>query len=64
MANRFNQLNDKIKHLKQPNLSSIADTAAIEATVKHIIADVRAQGDAAVRNTHAPMTGWILKPSK
>ena len=47
MANRFNPLDDKIKHLKTPNRSSGSDTAAIEATVKHIIANVRAQGDAA-----------------
>lgn len=49
MANSSSQLGDKTRHLKQPNLSSVSDTIAIEATVKHIIANVRAQGDAAVR---------------
>ncbi|MBZ9605305.1 histidinol dehydrogenase [Phyllobacterium chamaecytisi] len=48
MANRSRQFGDRINHLKQPDVVSISDTAAIEAVVKDIIANVRARGDDAV----------------
>lgn len=41
---------DKITHLKAPARDAVSDTGAIEATVKTILADVRARGDAAVRH--------------
>lgn len=49
MVNRLNDLNGKIKRIKKPKLDAVSNTGAIEATVKDIIANVRAQGDAAVR---------------
>lgn len=41
---------DKISHVKAARQDVAADTAAIEATVKKILADVRETGDAAVRS--------------
>ena len=49
MAASFKHM-DKITHLKAPARDAVSDTGAIEATVKTILADVRARGDAAVRH--------------
>ena len=43
------KMDDNIIHLKSPKPPSASDTAHIEATVKDIIANVRARGDEAVR---------------
>ncbi|MGC4025467.1 MAG: histidinol dehydrogenase [Mesorhizobium sp.] len=39
----------KIVHVKAPEADAVSDAAAVEAAVKKIVADVRADGDAAVR---------------
>ena len=49
MASDF-KLADRITALKAPARDAAADTAAIEATVKEILAQVRARGDDAVRD--------------
>lgn len=38
-----------VTHLKRPGRSALGDTAAVEAAVRGILAEVRQQGDAAVR---------------
>ena len=49
MASTFKQA-AKITALKAPARDAVSDTAAIEATVKEILAQVKARGDAAVRD--------------
>ena len=39
----------KITHIKAPEADAVSYAASVEATVKEIVADVRANGDAAVR---------------
>ncbi len=40
----------RIQHLKEPKRDTASGTAAVEATVKAVLADVRERGDAAVRD--------------
>lgn len=49
MARRLEDLKSKITYLKRPALDASVDTALIETTVKDIVANVRSQGDTAVR---------------
>jgi len=39
----------KIVHVKAPEADAVSDAASVEAAVKQIVADVRSEGDAAVR---------------
>ena len=50
MTARLKALQDKIIRIKEPSRDAVSDTASVEATVKDIIANVRARGDAAVRD--------------
>lgn len=49
MARRLEDHKSKITYLKRPALDASVDTALIETTVKDIVANVRSQGDTAVR---------------
>lgn len=49
MARRLEDFTRKITYLKRPALDASVDTALIETTVKDIVANVRSQGDTAVR---------------
>ncbi|MER8772193.1 histidinol dehydrogenase [Mesorhizobium sp. M0960] len=49
MTSRLAALKDKFVQIKQPSRNAVSDTAPVENTVKEIIANVRARGDAAVR---------------
>lgn len=40
---------DRIVRVKAPEVDAVSDAASVEAAVKQIVADVRAEGDAAVR---------------
>lgn len=44
-----NQFAGKIVHVKAPEADAVSDAASVEAAVKKIVSDVRADGDAAVR---------------
>lgn len=49
MSARIDAIEDKITRIKEPRRDAASDTASIESTVKEIIANVRRQGDAALR---------------
>jgi histidinol dehydrogenase/sulfopropanediol 3-dehydrogenase len=49
MSARLDALKGKYFQIKAPSRDAISDTAPVEKTVKEIIANIRARGDAAVR---------------
>jgi histidinol dehydrogenase/sulfopropanediol 3-dehydrogenase len=53
MTSRLDALKGKFTQIKEPTRDAVSDNAPVEATVKEIIADVRARGDAAVRDYSA-----------
>ncbi|WP_184472837.1 histidinol dehydrogenase [Rhizobium esperanzae] len=53
MTSRLDALKGKFTQIKAPKRDAVNDTAAIEKTVKEIIANVRERGDAAVREYSA-----------
>lgn len=49
MARLPRELESRIIRIKSPEADAVSDAASVEATVRKIVADVRAEGDAAVR---------------
>ncbi|MBJ7577889.1 histidinol dehydrogenase [Devosia sp. MC532] len=49
MTTRFTTVKSRVEHIKAPVADVVADSSAIENTVKDVIAAVRERGDAAVR---------------
>jgi sulfopropanediol 3-dehydrogenase len=49
MTTRFTTVKSRVEHIKAPVADVVADSSAIENTVKEVISAVRERGDAAVR---------------